>query len=467
MAKKWNLQDIVPPDRGRRATSPARPAASAPAPRPHPARDMRPISTPPVYEQTTSFNAPPVHTHSQYDQTDVAIARLEVTDGRLSRLRRYIFLGVFVVVLGCIGFTATILLTGAEVTVTPKSQKTTVQAGYTAKLKPEVGELGYELLTLEESSEKQVAAKGQQDVSIKATGKIVISNEGSTPQRLIINTRFSSPSGLIYRISDSVDIPASKKDANGAVTPGTFTTTVLADGAGDSYNTTSGRLTVPGLKGSDQYDKVYAEPDKSGIVGGFEGKKFIIDETELATTQQQMQTELRDKLLSRIQTERPNGFILFKDAVTFTYDSLPSSGASDKAATLKERAMLHVPLFNEISFASFLAKATIPSYKGEPVRLKDPQTLMFKYADATTTLVDISTKDSLDFSLSGPADIIWKFDPEALKKDVASKPQSSLLTILQNYPSIDKAQAVIRPVWRSSFPANLDEIKITETIPSN
>lgn len=467
MAQKWNLQDIVPPERSPRRAS----ASSRGTPRTsslqRPA--MRAVSTPPVYEEPTSFHTtsqqtPPPPSH--YEPIDPGIARIEITDGRLSRLRRYIFGGVFLVTLGLIGFTTTILLTGAEVSITPKIHKTTVQATYTAKNKPTVGELGYEILTLEESAEKQVAAKGEEQVSLKATGKLRVSNGFSnTPQRFVKNTRFASPSGLIYRAVDEVVIPGYKKDTNGTIIPGTVIISVLAEGAGESYNLASGRLTVPGLKGSEQFDKIYAEVEKEGITGGFEGKKMVVDETELATKKQQMQTELRDKLLARIETERPNGFVLYKDAITFSFDSLPPSGNTENIATLKERAMLHVPLFNEIAFASFLAKETVPSYKGEAVRLENPQTLSFKYEQPP--LEDISTKDSLTFTLSGSAMIIWGFDAEKLKKDLASKSESDLLTVLKSYPSIDKAQAVIRPVWKNSFPSNLEEIRITEVLPNN
>lgn len=464
MAQKWNLQDIVPPDRGKKAGS-SRERVTTPSGR-TPRGEMRQPSTPPVYETPRSFPRGAAQQQPPYDEVDAVVEGLEITDGRLSRLRRFIFVGIGIVLLGVIGFTATVLLSGAEVTITPKIHKTSIQATYTAKLKPDAGDLGYEILTLEETQEKQIAATGQEDAAIKATGKILISNEYSaTPQRLIQNTRFESSNGLIYRISDAVVIPGYTKDAAGSIVAGTVAASVVADGTGESYNIVDGRLSVPGLKGSEQYSKIYASVDTSAISGGFEGKKFIIDETELATTKQKLQTELRDKLLSRIQTERPNDFVFFKDAITFTYDSLPASGGANNVAIIKERAMLHVPLFNEGSFASFLAKETVASYKGEPVRIEDYGSLKFAY-QSSAELQDISRLESLTFTLFGPALIIWKFDKSALKKDLAGKPEAALLTTLQKYPAIDKGQAVIRPVWKRVFPANLSEIQVTEVVPT-
>jgi len=421
-------------------------------------RDIRSQPASHVYESPTTLDeAPP------YDRVDEVVSHLESTNGKFSRVRTYIISGVVLVVIIGIGFAATTLLSGAEIRVTPKSYTTTVQANYDAKMKPGVGELGYDLLTLEELGDRQVQATGQEEVSIKATGNITISNGFSdTPQRLIKNTRFESPTGLVYRITDSVVIPGYKKSSSGAITPGSISATVFADGAGESYNMSAGRFTVPGLKDSEQYDKIYAEVDAGGITGGFEGPKFIIDEAELSTTKQNLHNELRDTLLARIEKERPNGFVLYKDAITFTYESLPAQRAEGKAVIIKERAVLHVPIFNEGSLASFLAKGTYPAYAGEPVRLENMTSLTFQYTEST--LADISKLDSIQFSLSGSATIIWKFDEKALKKDLIGKPEKELYTILSKYPAIDKAKAVFQPIWKNSFPDTESKITTKEVI---
>ncbi len=469
MAQKWNLQDIVPPDRARHHSS--RPAAT---PQAAPARRevRRDVERPTVRPRARESATPAVEEHREeeavpeYDETDSMVARLEVTDGRLSRMRRYIIIAFLVAVVGAIGLGVTILLSGAEVTINPKINETSVQATYDAKLQPKVGELGYELLTLEEEGERQVAATGKEDVATRAEGQITVFNAfSSTPQRLIKNTRFESPNGLIYRISDSIEIPGYKKDASGGIIPGSVKAAVFADGTGENYNIASVRFSVPGLKGGEQYDKVYAEVDAKGLAGGFEGTKFIINEDELATTRQKLQTELRDKLLSRIKTERPNGFIAYNDAITFTYESMPAQEAGDKAALVKERARLHIPLFNEQSFASFIAKSTVSSYGGEPVRIEDHSALVFSYEHADP-LADMSTQTAFSFKLAGTVKTIWEYDEAKLKEDLAGKPESTLPDILKNYPAINKAQAVVRPLWKSSFPENPDEIKVIEVVKS-
>jgi hypothetical protein len=80
---------------------------------------------------------------------------------------------------------------------------------------------------------------------------------------------------------------------------------------------------------------------------------------------------------------------------------------------------------------------------------------------------DLKTKDSITFNLSGAARIIWNFDEISLRKALLGLDEKALPTVLASYPSIDKAEAVIRPLWRSSFPDSEKEIKIVETLPAS
>lgn len=450
MAQKWNLQDIVPPERDKSRSRASRRVS-----------DMRPPT--PVTQTTPAARVqPPVPEESEsYD--DGEVESLTIVNGKTSRMKRFALIAVVILFLGGIGFGITTLLRGAEVTVYPKNKVSAVQAIFTASQQPALGELGYELLSLEERGERRVTASGEEEVSLRAEGTMTIYNQYSTtPQRLIKNTRFESPDGLIYRIADSVVVPGYKKNADGSVTAGSVVANVFADGPGEAYNVGKRRFTIPGLKGSDQFDLMYGETSENGIQGGFEGVRFIIDENELATTRQQLQMELRDKLLARVVNEKPSGFVLYQPAITFTYESLPATEAGDKTATLKEVARLRVPLFEEARFASFIAENTIAGYEGEPVRLENPEALTFSYPNATEQ--DLSTAANITFNLSGSVRIIWTFDQDALKSALSKVAKNGLPEVLSKYPAIERAEAVVRPFWQQSFPENPEEIQITEVL---
>lgn len=441
MSQKWNLQDIRPAGSSKQTT------------REIPMRKSH---------QDISYRTPkkqPVETVIDSD-----ISTIDIIDGNSLKRRRVMTTTIVATIIVVLGFLVNIFLGGAEVTVYPKVKDLSVQASFTAYTQPQTDDLGYELLKLEAVGEKQVQAKGKETVSQKAEGKIFIYNTKSTaPQRLIKNTRFESKDGLIFRIKESVEVPGVTKGPKGESVPGSVVADVFADGTGEQYNLEPGRFSVPGLKGSDQFDSVYAE-NTSPFTGGFEGEKYLIDDQELNTAHQALQIELRDKLLGELQSQRPAGFVIFNESITFTFDSLPSTEYGDSLATIKLKARLQVPMFKESEFSEFIAKKSVPDYKDDPVTITNPESFAFSYTSATTTITDIAEYSSIEFILNGTAKIVWKFDEEKLKEELLNIKKTSATQIFSSYNSISHAQAVVRPFWRTTFPNTPNEIEITTII---
>jgi hypothetical protein len=437
MNQKWNLQDI----------------------RPATPRKKRSIEG---GERVAVAQERPLEVESREDAEEEMSIR--ITDGNKKKSRTLWYaLGVFVLVVGgALAFSA--LMGGADVTVYPKHREPNVNAEFEAKKVAQAGELPYEVMTLEAEGERQVKASGQEEVTTQAEGTIFIYNEQQTdPVRLVTNTRFESPDGLIFKIKDPAIVPGYTVGADGKKVPGVTTAEVYADETGEKYNLGPSKFTVPGFKGDPEYTTIYAE-STSAFTGGFSGQKFIIDDAELQVAQQALQTELRNSLLTRVDTEKPAGFVVFKDAVTFTYESLPQVAYGDNLATIKEKALLRIPLFKEDDFAAFIAKATIPGYEDVPVRIADTSVFTFSYTDATTSSSDISNLTSLTFKLLGKPQIIWKYDAEKLKADLVNANKTALPSILGGYPAIERATAVIRPFWKNKFPTKIDDITINEVI---
>lgn len=440
MPQKWNLQDIRParPERG-------------------------PISqTSPVRRGTQDIA--PRHPEPVQQQFEPDLGRIEITDRKASKRKRTIISIVIAVLILGTAITVNVLMGGAEVVVYPKFKDVTVQASYTAYKSPSAGELAYELLSLEATGERQVTASGTEKVSERSVGSIFVYNsQPNTTQRLIKNTRFESPDGLIFRIKESIEVPGAAKDSKGAIVPGVIATEVFADGTGEQYNIPASRFTIPGLKGSEQFASVYGESNVN-FKGGFEGERYLIDEAELETKKQELHLELRNNLLERLKTERPSGFIVYDNAVTFAFETLPSTTFGNSLATLKEKAYLNVPIFKESEFSTNIAEGTIAGYDGETVRIIDQNALSFEYKSATTTTSNISSLTSLEFMLKGTPRIVWQFDEEKLKTDIQGLSKTALPTVLSGYPAIDRAEATVRPFWSQSFPKKASEIKVTTVI---
>ncbi len=439
MSQKWNLQDIRPAG----GQSPRRKRMRAP-----------------VEEHDTEEA---VATYPEADNAE----HIHISNGNTRNRNRLIVMVIAFVFIVAGGFLASALMSGAEVTVHPRYKDVTVQATFVASKTPTVDQLTYELLSLEREGEAQVEASGQETVQEQATGEIIIHKKTTGAQPLIKNTRFESPDGLIFKLFESIIVPGAVENADGELVEGTISARVFAESVGEEYNLDATTFTVPGLKSDATLFAAIGATSNEPFTGGFDGEQFIIVDAELETAKQALHTRLRDELLAEVENARPAGFELYKNAITFTFESLPSVKYSDDLATIKEKATVRVPLFKSDEFAQFIAASTVAGYEGNPVRLDVPEDLTFSYTTSTTSISDISTKNELSFNLRGNTRVVWTFDPDMLKADLLNVTKNGLDTVLSGYPAIEEAEAVIKPFWKRSFPTDMAEISVIEEIIEN
>lgn len=368
---------------------------------------------------------------------------------------------LFVTIVGsAVGISA--LMGKTKLTIYPEHREPNVSAEFVAYPDKRDSALSYEIMTLEATQESQVKATGQVQVEEQATGMIEIIKTTPGSERLIKSTRFRTPEGLVYRIQESVVVP-------GAVdgVPGTIQAEVYADDIGEEYNLPAGTtFDIPGFQESgltELYDTISGR-NPSQFTGGFAGPQFQIDEAELETARQALQVELRNNLLNRVENKKPADFIAFRDAVTVTYNQLPAVEYGGDLVTIREQAILQIPLFNAIEFGSFIAQETIPTYDGSNVRIDDPTTLTFNYTSPTTSSSIIANEPSLAFRLTGRPHLIWEYDVERLKRDLATLPKTAINNAIAAYPGIDGARVQITPFWKRTFPENPEDIIVIEEL---
>ena len=92
----------------------------------------------------------------------------------------------------------------------------------------------------------------------KARGLVTIFNLNSTAQVIIASTRLTPPSGLIFRADKTIVVPSAQVTSAGLI-PGQREVSITADKIGSEYKIGPSTFSVPGLIGSDKYDKVYAK----------------------------------------------------------------------------------------------------------------------------------------------------------------------------------------------------------------
>lgn len=446
MTQKWNLQDIRPAE----------------------VRQPRKVVTKEVPHKVINRPAPNFQNHNSGDSGD-EVGTIVIKDNKKTKQFNFTLIGILAVILIGGIFTSTAFLSKTTLTVFPEFKEPNVNAEFTAYPDRREDALTYEIMTLEQSGERQVKASGQENVQSQAKGFIEIIKTTPGSERLIKNTRFRSTDGLIYRIQESVVVPGAMKDSSGALVPGTIRAEVFADAIGDNYNLPTGtKFDVPGFKDSgltELYESIYAE-NREAFTGGYNGPKFMIDDGELSTAKQSLQMELRDALLAKIESEKPADFIVFKDAVAITYNDLPTVQYGDDLVTIKVQAVLQLPLFKHGDFSSFIAKETIPTYDQELVRIRNAEELKFSYTDSNVSSSNIANLPSLTFNIVGKPLIVWEYSAEQLQKDLAGKQMTAISTVLSGYTGIKNASITGKPFWARSFPDESTKINVVESLDS-
>ncbi len=344
---------------------------------------------------------------------------------------------------------------GATVTLTPRAQTQNIQGDFTAKKLPGVNELGFAVVSIKLTGSETIKANGEKQVDKKATGTIIIyNNYNETVQRLIKNTRFATPEGKIFRITDSVTVPGKK-----GTTPGSVEATVVADEAGDSYNVGLKDFTIPGFKGDPRYSTFYAR-SKTAIGGGFSGIQKVVADADRAKAKANIETKLTTELVKQIGANITPDMAYFANGYDISFAMLPEESPSASEVTLKEEGTLSLVVFDKKALGSAVAKSEISGYDNLPLVLTNTDKISFKAKPDFNP----AASDTISFNLSGAAAFEWYYDELALKQALADKSRSEIPSVLQKFPTIEKADISLRPFWSRSFPESLEKIVIKKNM---
>jgi hypothetical protein len=367
-------------------------------------------------------------------------------------------------------FVLSLMFAGATVTVHPKQDTILTNTTLRAGVGQESGDIQVALTSIEKTAVEQVIAQSETQVEERAFGKITIyNNYAKTPQRLIKNTRFQSDDGKIYKIRESIEIPGYTTEG----VPGELEVTVYAEEPREEYNRGPGDFTIPGFKDYPQEGKIYAT-SKEGMQGGFLGVKRVVLEADRKRALEQLEVRLRDELLSALtdSSNATEGAHMFRDAVFFEFAELPDESVEDDKVLLSLSGKIHALVFSDDYLAEALARKSIASYAGSPIRISNISELSISASvpvdtTSSSTPTTILPWESSIFTVtvSGKSKFIWEFDENTLRTDLVSIEKDALEGGLQpdlqsKHPGIDRLSVVNRPFWKRNLPESPDDIQI-------
>lgn len=372
------------------------------------------------------------------------------------RLWIWVVAAVSVVVLAVLALFA---FRSTTVTITPRSRPVVFDQSIHFNAYPSASAaaraLSYTVIANDLEDSAVVASSGTVHAEDRASGTIVVFNEYSVSSvRLIKNTRFATPAGLIFRVPATVVIPGKKGS-----TPGSVTITVAADQAGEEYNIGPvDKFTLPGLKTSPgMYASVYARSTTS-FAGGFVGDRPGVAAGALESARAEVRARLESKARDGARALESATATVFPDLVRITYQSLPATTEAGGGVRIHEKAHVEIPVLAADAFAETVARGVGENIEGINFTLSGSDKLVAR--QGTTDAAQTIGTDPIDFTLTGSAMLVWKVDSASLSQALAGREQGAFQAIINGFPSIQEARARIEPFWKGTFPESPSDIKI-------
>ncbi|MDO8521913.1 MAG: hypothetical protein Q7S08_01345 [bacterium] len=415
-------------------------------------RSIRNITVNPRAPRTRAMSGDVREASSGATQVPYGKPRL---DGK-KRVWIWVIAAVSVVVLGVLALFA---FRSTTITVTPRSRPIVFNQSVHFIAYPSTsaatGTLSYTVIANDIEDSAVVASSGTEHAEDRASGTIVVFNEYSPSSvRLIKNTRFATPAGLIFRVPATVVIPGKK----GSV-PGSVTVTVVADQAGEQYNIGPvDKFTLPGLKTSpDMYSRVYARSTLA-FTGGFVGDRPGVAKGALDSAKAEVRGRMESKSHESARSLASAAATVFPDLIRITYESLPPTTEAGGGVRIHEKARVEIPVLSADAFAQIAAHGVGENTDGASFKIVGLEKLVAGQG-STNTAQTLGT-GPIDFTLTGNAVLVWNVDSASLSQALAGRDQSAFEGIINGFPSIQEARARIEPFWKGTFPASQSDITI-------
>jgi hypothetical protein len=357
-------------------------------------------------------------------------------------------------------FALSFMFSKVFITIDPKMKDVTLAEHLTGTKDSTQDNVSYDLVVISGDETAKVPAGEEKDVAVKARGTAIIYNNfSSASQPLDIDTRLEGSNGKIYKTEKKITVPGISGGKPGSVEVG-----IYGAEAGAEYNSEPLDFKIFGFKGTPKYDKFYAR-GKGSITGGLKGKLPVVSEEEQAKAATDLKNTLQAKLSKKAADQIPSGFILFKDAVFLNAGEPVIDYTKNEEGTVPVtlKGTLYGFIFDEAKLTKQIAKDTIDKFDNSPVYIPNIKDLSFNLANKEN--ISFADAKNIDFTLSGPAKIVWKFDQNKFLTDILGISKGEFNQTLAKYPNIKSAEMHLRPFWRSSLPGDVKDVDLTINYP--
>jgi len=291
-------------------------------------------------------------------------------------------------------------------------------------------------------------------VSEKAHGTIIIYNNFSAAsQDLVATTRFVTPDGKVFRITNNVTVPGAQV-VSGKTIASSIQVPIVADAPGPDYNIGPvAHLSIPGFQGSPRYTGFYGVITAS-TTGGFTGRKASPSAADIADAKAKTTAALQASLQGGFAGTYPNNFKLLDGATSIQMTKLVVNTSTDQNGNFSVfgEATLSAVGFDEAAFKTYLLSLAQKQEDGAVFNA-----LALNYSNVKANF----PKGQVSFTLSAQATLEPSFSADDFRASIAGKSITIARSSIAALPGLADGKISVWPFWLWSIPSNTDKIHVT------
>jgi hypothetical protein len=374
----------------------------------------------------------------------------------------YALLGLFLILSGGAVYSAIEFLPKAKIQITAKKTDWNyVEAVIAAKniAQPVLGEaegkqIPAEIFSVKKNFNFSFAATGKKQIEKKAGGKIIIYNSYSSgPQPLIAGTRFQSPDGKIFKLTERIVVPGAQV-VEGKIVSSNIEATVAADQPGPQYNIgPMSRFSIPGFQGTPKERGFYAE-SKEAMKNGFIGEAAYPTDEDIKKSKEKAEKDLKDYVDSYLSLQIPPEFKFIDASRQFNIIKEEVNANTDEKGnfTVFAEGESLVIGFRETDLISLIEK-TAQANLGANFKIKNYQ---LGYGVGRPDF----KKGQISFAVDFKGVFEESIDLELFKQKILNKNEKELKIFISSFSNIQKTTVSFWPFWVKKTPDNIKRITV-------
>lgn len=380
--------------------------------------------------------------HSQSDRhfETTRVSRHGRNDVPLS-LYRKIALG-FISITGAL-LIIMLLLTSSNATITVTPKKETVNNTLIRTIGSSIDKIDGVVMTEEFDVSKTASVEKGREVESFAQGTVTIVNTTSEKLAFVPKTRFQSTEGIIFRITERVDIPA-----NGKVT-----VKVVSDIKGKTGEVPAQKFIIPGLTAAKQ--KVVYGESTAPMTGGVRVAGVVTEQDVI---------KIENETLKEMQESKAKQFATKEESAKFSDRVIKVEWVNKKTDATVGSEVDSFTLSGKMRVtAIFFDGKAIDSASRQAVYAKVPDGMKLQSVGNTTyelEKVDIAAKTaSLKITREGVM-VLDETSSILEPNNFVDKTEEEINELLAETGHVEKIDVKLRPRWRSTTPGNEDAITV-------